>query len=50
MRSGARGRVTGSIPNEVTEIFILVNSSSGTMALWLTQPLTEISINNLPGG
>jgi hypothetical protein len=26
------------------------NPSRGTMALWSTQPLTEISTKNLPGG
>jgi hypothetical protein len=32
------------------EIFNLLNPSSRTMALWSTQPLTEMSTTNLPGG
>jgi hypothetical protein len=40
----------GSIPDEVTEFFDLLNPSSRTMALGSTQPLTEISTKNLPGG
>jgi hypothetical protein len=30
--------------------FNLLNPSSGTVALGSTQPLTEMSIRNLPGG
>jgi hypothetical protein len=36
--------------NEVTELFNLPNPSSRTMALGSTQPLTEMSTRNLPGG
>jgi hypothetical protein len=38
-----------SIP-VVTEFFYWPNPSSRTMALGLTQPLTEMSTRNLPGG
>jgi hypothetical protein len=40
----------GSIPNVVIGFFNLLNPSSCTMALGLTQPLTEMSTRNLPGG
>jgi hypothetical protein len=40
--------VAGSIPNEVIGFFISSNPSSRTMALRSTQPLTEMSIMNLP--
>jgi hypothetical protein len=47
----ARSRkVAGSIPDEVTGFFDLPNPSSRSMALGSTQPLTEISTRNLPGG
>jgi hypothetical protein len=36
-------------PDEV-DFFSLPNPSSRTMALGLTQPLTEMSTRNLPGG
>jgi hypothetical protein len=39
----------GSIPDKV-DFFNLSNPSSRTMALGSTQPLTEISARNLPGG
>jgi hypothetical protein len=42
-------KVAGSNPNEVT-FFFLPNHSSLTMALGSTQPLTEMSTRNLPGG
>jgi hypothetical protein len=43
--------VAGSIPDEVIEFFLnLSNPSSRTMALDSTQPLTEMSTRNLPGG
>jgi hypothetical protein len=42
-------KVTGSIPDGVTGIFI-DNPSSCTMALGLTQPLTEMSTRIFPGG
>jgi hypothetical protein len=41
---------TGSIPDEVIGIFNLPNPSSRPMALGSTQPLTEMSARNLPGG
>jgi hypothetical protein len=42
--------VAVSIPDEVTRFFNLPNPSSRTMALGSTQPLTEMSTRNLPGG
>jgi hypothetical protein len=38
------------IPDEVIGIFSQPNPSSHTMALGSTQPLTEMSTRNLPGG
>jgi hypothetical protein len=50
LRHYARSRkVAGSSPDEV-DIFNLRNPSSRVMALGLTQPLTEMSTKNLPGG
>jgi hypothetical protein len=43
-------KVAGSIPDVVTGFFNLSNPSSRTMALMSTQPLTEMSTRNLPGG
>jgi hypothetical protein len=43
------GRSPVQVPNEV-EFFNLPNPSSRTMVLGSTQPLTEISTRNLPGG
>jgi hypothetical protein len=40
----------GSIPDEVIGFFNSPNPSSRTMALGSTQPLTEMSTRNLPGG
>jgi hypothetical protein len=37
------------VPDEV-DFFNMPNTSSHTMALGSTQPLTEISTRNLPGG
>jgi hypothetical protein len=60
--SGARGSVVGSgtvlqtwrsrvrFPMRSLEFFNLRNPSSRNMALLTTQPLTEMSIRNLPGG
>jgi hypothetical protein len=57
--SGARGwlrhyatsrKVAGSIPDEVAGFFNWPNPSSRTMAPGSTQPLTEMSTRNLPGG
>jgi hypothetical protein len=42
-------KVAGSIPDEDTWFFSWPNPSSRTMALRSTQPLTEMSIRNLPG-
>jgi hypothetical protein len=42
-------KVAGSNPDEV-DSFNLPNHSSRTMALGSTQPLTEMSTRNLPGG
>jgi hypothetical protein len=42
--------VVGSIPDEVTGFFIWPNPSSRIMTLESTQPLTEMSTRNLPGG
>jgi hypothetical protein len=39
----------GSSPNEV-DFFNLPNPSSRNMALGSTEPLTEMSTRNLPGG
>jgi hypothetical protein len=45
-------KVAGSIPDEVLGFFfsIFPNTSSLTMALGSTQPLSEMSTRNLPGG
>jgi hypothetical protein len=43
-------KVAGSIPDKVIGFFSWPNPSSHTMALESTQPLTEISTKNLPGG
>jgi hypothetical protein len=42
-------KVTGLIPTK-TEFFNWPNPSSCTVTLELTQPLTEMSTTNLPGG
>jgi hypothetical protein len=43
------GRSPVRVPDEV-DFFNLANSSSRAMALGSTQPLTEMSTRNLPGG
>jgi hypothetical protein len=43
------GSSTVRVPNEV-DFFNLPNPSSCSMAMGSTQPLTEISTRNLPGG
>jgi hypothetical protein len=43
-------KVAGSIPDEVIEFFKWPNPSSRTMSQGSTQPLTEMSTRNLPGG
>jgi hypothetical protein len=45
-----RRNVADSIPGEVTGFFSWPNPSSRIMALGSTQPLTEMSTRNLPGG
>jgi hypothetical protein len=42
-------KVVGSIPSEAIGFFNWPNASSCTMALGLTQPLTEMSTRILPG-
>jgi hypothetical protein len=44
---GLLWKVAGSNPDEM-DFFNLPNPSSRTMALGSTQPLTEMSIGNLP--
>jgi hypothetical protein len=43
-------KVVVSIPNEVNKFFTWPNPSNHTLALGSTQPPTEMSIRNLPGG
>jgi hypothetical protein len=43
------GKVAGSIPDEGIGFFNLPNPSSRTMTLGSNQPLTEMSVRNLPG-
>jgi len=43
-------KVAGSIPDGVIGIFTWPNSSSRNVALWLTQPLTEMSTRNISLG
>jgi hypothetical protein len=43
-------KVAGSIPDGVIGFFSWPNPSSRTMALWSSQPLTEMSTRNVPGG
>jgi hypothetical protein len=43
-------KVAGSIPDEVIGFFNLPNPFSRNMALRSTQPLTEMSTRNYPGG
>ena len=40
-------KVTGSTPDGVIGIFYLYNPSGRTIALGLTQPLTEMSTRNI---
>jgi len=48
--TGTSRKVAGSIPNDVIGIFHWHNPSGRTMALGLTQPLTEMSTNISWGG
>jgi hypothetical protein len=43
-------QVAGFVPDEVIGVSYLPNASSRTMALTLTQPLTETSTRNVPAG
>jgi hypothetical protein len=43
-------KVAGSIPNKIIGFLNWPNLSSSTMALRPTQPLTQMSTRNLPGG
>jgi hypothetical protein len=43
-------KVAGSFPGEVTGFFNWPDPSSSTMILGSTQPLTEMTTRNLPGG
>jgi hypothetical protein len=43
-------KVASSIPDEVIGFFNRLNSSSHTVVLGSTQPLTEMSTRNIPGG
>jgi hypothetical protein len=43
-------KVAGSILDEVIRVFNLHNTSSRTVTLGSTQPLTEMSTRNIPGG
>jgi hypothetical protein len=43
-------KVAGSIPDYVLGFFNSPNTSSRTMALESTLPLTEMNTRNLPGG
>jgi hypothetical protein len=43
-------KAAGSSPDEVIGFFNSPNPSRGTMALGSTQPPTEMSTRNLPGG
>jgi hypothetical protein len=49
-RTPTSRKVAGSNPDEVIGFFNWPNTSSRTMALESTQPLTEMSTRNLPGG
>jgi hypothetical protein len=46
----SRGGLEGSIPDGVIGIFQLHNPSGRTMALWSTQPLTEMSTRCISWG
>jgi hypothetical protein len=43
-------KVAGSIPDKVIESFNWPNRSSRILCLGSTQPLTDMSTRNLPGG
>jgi hypothetical protein len=48
--SATSRKVAGSIPDEDMDFFNLPSPSSRIIALRSTQPLTEMSTRNLPGG
>ena len=48
--AAASRKVVGSIPDGVIGIFHWHNPSGRTVALGLTQPLTEVSTRNFPEG
>jgi hypothetical protein len=50
IRSAANRKVTGSIPDGAIGFFHWHNPFGLTMALWLTQPLTEMSTRNISWG
>jgi hypothetical protein len=51
MRPYATSRkIAGSITDDVIGFLNWPNPSSRTIALWSTEPLTEMIITNLPGG
>jgi hypothetical protein len=50
MHCATNRKVAGSIPDDFMGIFHLHNLSSRTMALGLTQPLTEMSTGNISYG
>jgi hypothetical protein len=51
LRHYAKSRkVAGSSTDEIIAFFNVLNPSSRILTLGLTQPLTEMSIRNLPGG
>jgi hypothetical protein len=43
-------KVAGSIADEIIRFFNLPNSCSRSMTMGSTQPVTEMSTRNLPGG
>jgi hypothetical protein len=49
-RNATSRKFAGSISDGITGIFHLHNPSDSTMALRLTQPLTEMSTRNNPEG
>jgi hypothetical protein len=50
MYYATRRKVAGSIPDKLLRFFNWPNLASRTMAVGSTQPLTEMSTRNFPGG
>jgi hypothetical protein len=50
MHYGTINKVPGSTPDEFIGFFNWPNPSSRAVALGSTQPVTELSTRNLPGG